>query len=59
MDPQVFERYRKSSIMLWWFKHCLLGYVDADMASDRYNKRSTTGYVFTIGETTLSWVSKL
>ena len=37
----------------------LQGYVDADMASDRDNMRSTTGYVFTIGGTTISWVSKL
>jgi len=29
------------------------------MASDRYNRRSTTGYVFTISGTTISWVSKL
>ena len=32
----------------------LQGYVDADMASDRDNRRSTTGYVFTIGGTTVS-----
>jgi len=37
----------------------LQGYVDADMAGDRDNKRSTTGYVFTVGGKTISWVSKL
>ena len=37
----------------------LQGYVDADMAGDRDNRRSTTGYVFTIGGTTVSWVSKI
>eukprot|EP00253_Pinus_taeda_P026018 PITA_26018 len=37
----------------------LQGYVDADMAGDRDNRRSTTGYVFTVGATTVSWVSKL
>jgi len=37
----------------------LQGYVDADMAGDRDNRRSTIGYVFTIGGTTISWVSKL
>jgi hypothetical protein len=36
----------------------LQGYVDADMAGDRDNRRSTTGYVFTVGGTTVSWVSK-
>jgi len=35
------------------------GYVDADMVHDRDNRRSTTGYVFTVGGTTVSWVSKL
>ena len=33
----------------------LQGYVDADMAGDRDNRRSTTGYVFTVGGTTVSW----
>ena len=37
----------------------LQGYVDVDMAGDRDNKRSTTGYVFTVGGTAVSWVSKL
>ena len=37
----------------------LQGYVDADMAGDRDNRRSTTGYVFTVGGTTVSWVSKI
>ena len=29
------------------------------MAGDRDNRRSTTGYVFTIGGTTVSWVSNI
>ena len=37
----------------------LKGYVDADMAGDRDNRRSTTRYVFTVGGTTVSWVSKI
>ena len=37
----------------------LQGYVDADMVGDRDNRRSTTGYVFTVGGTTISWVSKI
>jgi len=35
------------------------GYVDADMVGDRDNRRRTIGYVFTVGGTTASWVSKL
>jgi ATP-binding cassette subfamily B (MDR/TAP) protein 1 len=34
-------------------------YVDADMVGDKDSRRSTTGYVFTIGGTTLSWILKL
>ena len=37
----------------------LLGYVDADMEGDRDNMSTTTGYVFIVGGTTVSWVSKL
>jgi hypothetical protein len=37
----------------------LQGYVDSDLAGDKDSRRSTTGYVFTIGGTTVSWISKL
>eukprot|EP00253_Pinus_taeda_P022748 PITA_22748 len=37
----------------------LQGYVDANMAGDRDNRRSTTRYVFTVGGTAVSWVSKI
>jgi hypothetical protein len=34
-------------------------YVDSYMAGDKDRRRSTTGYVFTIGGTTIIWISKL
>jgi hypothetical protein len=37
----------------------LQGYVDSDMADDKDSKRSTAGYVFIVGGTTISWISKL
>jgi hypothetical protein len=37
----------------------LQGYFDSDMTCDKDNRRSTTGYVFTIGGTSISWISKL
>ena len=37
----------------------LQGYVDSDMSGDKDNMMSTTGYVFTIGGTIVSWISKL
>ena len=37
----------------------LQGYVDADMAGDKDSRRNTIGYVFTVGGTIVSWISKL
>jgi hypothetical protein len=37
----------------------LQGYVDSDMEGDKDSRRSTTRYVFTVGGTTVSWISKL
>ena len=35
------------------------GYVDADMDGDKDSRRSTIGYAFNMGGTTVSWISKL
>ncbi|KAH9707030.1 Integrase catalytic domain-containing protein [Citrus sinensis] len=35
------------------------GYVDSDFAGDLDKRKSTTGYVFTLAEAAVSWVSKL
>jgi hypothetical protein len=37
----------------------LQGYVGSYMAGDKDSRRSTTWYVFTVGGTTVSWISKL
>ena len=37
----------------------LQGYIDADFASDIDSRKSTTGFVFTLGHTTISWASNL
>ena len=37
----------------------LHGYVDADMAGDVDGKKSNTRYVYTLGGTSINWVSKL
>jgi ATP-binding cassette subfamily B (MDR/TAP) protein 1 len=37
----------------------LEGYVDSNFAGKVDHRRSTTGYVFTLGSTTISWVSQL
>ena len=37
----------------------LQGYVDANFASDIGSRKSTTGFVFTLGGTIISWVLNL
>ena len=37
----------------------LQGYVDAYMAGDKYSRRSSTWYVFTVGGIAVSWISKI
>lgn len=37
----------------------LHGYVDADMDGYIVSQKSTIGHVYTLGDTTISWVSKL
>lgn len=34
------------------------GYIDANFASEVDHRRSTTGYIFTIGTTVVSWMSQ-
>ncbi|KAK2366240.1 putative mitochondrial protein [Trifolium repens] len=35
------------------------GYVDADFAGEVDHRRSTTGYIFTVGTTAISWMSRI
>ena len=37
----------------------LQGYVDADFAGDIDSRKNTTGFVFTLGGTAISWASNL
>ena len=36
----------------------LIGYVDADWAGDKTDRKSTSGYLFKLGEGVISWLSK-
>ena len=40
-------------------KVVLQGFVDADLSGDVDSSKSTSGYIYTIDETTVSWISKL
>ena len=35
------------------------GYIDADFGGEVDHRRSTTGYIFNVGNTTVSWMSRL
>ena len=59
MDSLVFERYYYSCICFGGLDTFLQGYVDSDMEGDKDSRRSTTGYVFSIGGTTVRWISKM
>ena len=41
------------------FNQYAIDYVDSDYASDLDNRRTTTGYVFTLSRTPISWKSTL
>jgi hypothetical protein len=60
VDSQVYLRGIANHALCFGGSETILqGYVDSDMAGDKYNRRSTIGYVFTIGGTTINWISKL
>lgn len=40
------------------FAHNLAGYMDADFAGDRDDRKSTTGWLFTFNGAPISWASK-
>ena len=55
-------RYLKGSLDTLCFTCASLklqGYVDADFAGDIDSRKSTTGFVFTLGGTAISWASNL
>ena len=45
--------------LLYRCKFEMQGYVDVDFAGDIDSRKSTTGFVFTLSGTTISWASNL
>jgi len=39
-------------------KATVYGYCDSDWRGDQYDKKSIVGYLFMIGSTPISWISK-
>ena len=62
-DIKLILRYLRGTYThaLWFggLDIILQGYVDSYMAGDKDIRRRMIGYVFTIGGTTVSWISKL
>ena len=61
MDFQIFERYYNYGIMFERQQDelSIMGYVDADYARDLNDRRSTTGYVFTLASGPICWRSMI
>jgi len=59
MNFEISEGQFRYEIVLWRIKVQLLEYADSDFAGNVDSQRSTTGYVFTLGNELVSWVSRL
>ena len=59
MNSQVYRGTTSHALCFGHSNTVLQGYVDADMASDKGGRRRTTRYIFTVGGTIASWISKL
>ena len=57
--PRYFRGTTNQALCFVFSNISLHGYAATGMYGDRDNRRSTTGYVFTVGGTTVSWVSKI
>ena len=60
MDPQIsVGYYRQSTLFQRWRYNTNKLLVDADLAGNVDIRRSTIGYVYTLGDTAVSWGSQL
>ena len=59
MDSEIPEGFIRYKSLLHSASLKLQGYVDVDFAGDIDSTKSTTGFVFTLGGTVISWVSNL
>ena len=60
MDPQISARYYgQSTLFQRWKYHTNRLLVDANLAENVDIRRSTIGYVYTLGGTAVSWGSQL
>ena len=59
MDSKIYERYIQTSLCFGKGKVTRQGFVDADLCGDVESSKSTSGYIYTIGGTAVSWMSTL
>jgi len=59
VDIKIFEGTSKMHLSFKRSNLTLQRFSDADLGGDLDGRKSTTGYIFTLGGTTISWKSKL
>ena len=58
-DYEIHKRNSDVALCYGGSEFTIRGYMDSDFARDFDKRKSTTGYVFTLAERAVSWVSKL
>ena len=65
MASEIYERYIQYFTMFWQSQGDSTGFygcqdfMDADLGGDVDSSKSTSGYIYTIGGTTVNWMSRL
>ena len=59
MNFEVSMRFIRYTSLLHMCKFETTRFVDANLTGDIDNRKNTTGFVFTLGGTTISWASNL
>ena len=60
MASEISERYIQYFTLFWQRQgDSTRFFVDADLGGDVDSSKSTSGYIYTIGGTTVSWISRL
>ena len=59
MDSEISEGFISTCLCFTGASLKLQGFVDADFAGDIDSRKSTTGFIFTLGGTAISWASNL
>ena len=59
MASEIYERYIQYFTLFWQRHGDSTGFLDADLGGDVDSRKSTSRYIYTIGGTAVSWMSRL